>query len=144
MARAKVIVSAGVLMYINGTRVGTVTSFKFSSQTPKNPVHAIDSLEPFELVPVATKVTGSVGLVRTLYDGGAEGLGVSSQFEDVPREKYFSVMLVEHTSDTILFQADYCSLITQNWDFEAKNIVRGTIEFEALDWRNEYTQASKA
>lgn len=124
-------------MYVNGAPFGRVTSFRFSSSTPRDAIYAIDSLDPFELAPTRTRVTGSLGLVRTIADGGAEGAGMTSNYEQLSREKYFSLMLVERISDTVIFRADYCSVVTQQWDVSAKEMVRGSIEFEALDWSNE-------
>ncbi len=137
MSRAKTIVTAGVLLYVNNRPYGQVRSFRFSSQTARNPIYGIDSIDPFELAPTITKVSGSIGLVRTLFDGGAEGAGLTASFEQLPREKYFSIMLIEKASDTVLFRADYCSVTNQNWMFESKEIVRGDVEFEALTWSNE-------
>lgn len=135
--RAKTIVSAGVTVYVNGAPFGRVTSFRFSSNTPREAIYGIDSLDPFELAPTRTRITGSIGLVRTVADGGAEGAGLTTNYEQLSREKYFSLMLVERISDTVIFRADYCSVVNQQWDIAAKEMVRGTIEFEALDWSNE-------
>jgi hypothetical protein len=137
MSRAKTIVTAGVLLYVNNRPYGQVTSFRFNSDTIRNAIYGIDSIDPFELAPSVTKIAGSIGLVRTLYDGGAEGAGLTTSFEKLPKEKYFSLTLVEKSSDTVIFRADYCSVTRQNWDFESKGIAKGNVEFEALTWSNE-------
>lgn len=137
MSRAKTIVTAGVLLYVNNRPYGQVKSFRFNSESPRNAIYGLDSIDPFELAPTITKVAGSIGLVRTLYDGGAEGAGLTASFEQLPQEKYFSIMLVEKSSDTVLFRADFCSVTRQNWIFETKDIVKGEVDFEALTWSNE-------
>lgn len=137
MARQKVIVSAGVTVYLNNKPFGRVSQFRFSSQTPREPIMAIDSLDPVELAPTSTRVTGSMEIIRTVGDGGAEGAGMTTHFSQLPREKYFSIMLVERISDTVIFRADQCSVVSQSWDFSAKSMVRGSVEFEAIDWSNE-------
>ena len=137
MSRTKTIVTAGVLLYVNNKPYGQVKSFRFNSDTPRNAIYGIDSLDPFELAPTVTKVSGSIGLIRTLFDGGVEGAGLTANYEQLPREKYFSITLVEKASDTVLFRADFCSVTRQSWDFEAKEMVKGQVEFEALTWSNE-------
>ena len=137
MARAKTIVAASVILYINNQPYGRVESFRFSSQTPRDAIYGIDSLDPMELAPTRTKVTGSIGIIRTVGDGGIEGAGFTTNYELLSREKYFSIMLVERQSDTVIFRADYCSVAGQQWDVQARERVKGTLEFEALDWSNE-------
>lgn len=137
MSRARTIVSAGVLLYVNNKLYGKVVAFRFTSQTPREAINGIDSIDPFELAPTSTRVTGSIELVRTVADGGAEGAGLTTSYDKLPREKYFSVMLVERISDTVLFRADHCSVVSQTWDFPSKEKARGSLEFEALEWSNE-------
>lgn len=137
MTRARTIATAGVIVYVNNRPFGKVTGFSFSSQTPREPINGVDSIDPFELAPNSTRVTGTLELVRTLYDGGVEGAGLTTNFERLPQEKYFSLMLVERISDTVLFRADYCSVNSQNWSFPSRGLARGSVEFEALSWSNE-------
>lgn len=140
MSRARTIVAANVICYINNRPFGRVNHFSFSSSTPREPINAVDSIDPFELAVNSTKVSGSLGLVRTLYDGGAEGAGLTTNFERLPQEKYFSIMLVERLSDTVLFRADHCAVNQQSWTISAKNVVQGQVEFEGLTWSNEATE----
>lgn len=142
MSRARTIVSAGVLLYVNNQPFGKVTGFKFSSDTPRDAIQGIDAVDPFELAPTVTRVKGSLELVRTIGDGGVEGAGLTTNFEALPQEKYFSIMLVERISDTVLFRADYCSVQSQSWEFRAKEMVHGSVEFEALSWSNEVRASS--
>ena len=83
-------------------------------------------------------MTGKIGLFRTVGDGGIEGSGFTANYEQLSREKYFSLALIERTSDTVIFRADYCSVISQDWDASERSILRGSLEFEALDWSNEF------
>ncbi len=140
MTRARSIVAANVICYVNNRPFGKVTGFSFSSATPREPINGIDSIDPFELAANTTRVTGSLTLVRTLYDGGAEGAGMTTDFERLPQEKYFSILLVERLSDTVLFQANHCSVNQQSWGASAKGVMTGQVEFEALSWTNEATE----
>ena len=137
MTRARTVVAAGVALHINGKVYGRVTSFSWSSATPRTPKYGIDSTDPFEMMPTITRVQGRIGLVRTVGDGGAEGAAIATRFANLPREKYFSLALVETKSDTVLFEANSCSVISQSWQVPTKGLVTGEVEFTALDWNNE-------
>lgn len=137
MSRARVITGASILCYINGSRFGRVSGFSFRSMTPRKAIYGLDSIDPHELAPTVSRCTGSIRLYRTTGDGGAEGAGMSASFEDLPREKYFTIQLIDRGTDKVLFQAQYCSVVSQNWDMPAKGTITGSLEFEAITWSNE-------
>lgn len=138
MSRAKVIPSGSVNVYVNGKPFGRCVGFTFKSATAKREIHGIDSLDPYELAATTASISGSMTIVRTVADGGAEGAGMTVTYEDLPREKYFSIMLVDRgANDTVLFQADECSVSSQSWNVPAKGVVTGTVEWSAISWSNE-------
>lgn len=132
MARQSLVTGASVLCYINGQLFGLVSSFKWSSNTPRRSIPEIDSLFPAELVPIMTKVTGTIGLYRKVGDQGIEGAGLSAPLDLLAQEKYFTVMLTERTTDSILFRADFCSVVNQSWDIPSRGMVMGNVSFESL------------
>ena len=135
--RQKTIVSAGVILHLNGRPYGRVTSFQWTSDTPRSAKYGLDSPLPVELAPTITRVTGRVGVVRTVGDGGIEGAGMTTAFETLIREKYFTLQLIERGSDTVVFEAKSCSVTQQSWSVPEKGKVTGEIAFEALSWANE-------
>lgn len=137
MAASRLLTGARVILYINGRPYAAVISFKWDSATPKKAIYGLDSGEPYELAPGQTKITGTITLLRTIGDGGAEGAGMVAEFSDVPREKYFTLALVERLTDTQIFRADQCSVTNQGWDIPSKGTVTGSLSFEALTWNNE-------
>jgi hypothetical protein len=138
MARARVISSAAVILYVNGRPYGRVSEFSFRSMSPRRALFGLDSMHPYELAPTQGKITASMKVYRTVGDGGAEGAGMTATFEEVVRERYFSVMLVDRgAQDTVLFQADNCSLVSQAWSIPTRGIITGSLEFEALMWSND-------
>lgn len=137
MARARTVVGAHLICFINGQPFGRITHFTFQSATPRRPIYGLDSMDPYELAVTQAKIRGTMRIYRTVGDGGAEGAGITANFDDLPREKYFTVQLIERGSDKIFFQAELCSVVTQSWDVPAKGVVSGTIEFEAITWNNE-------
>lgn len=132
------IVGATVDCYINGKLYSVVTSFRWSSDTSRRSIHGIDSAEPLELAPTITRVTGSVGLLRSHMDAGIEGVGVVAPLQDLSREKYFTIALMDRMTGTIIFKADNCSVMNQSWDVPARGMVTGQMTFEAIGWGNEY------
>lgn len=137
MARSRIVAAAKVIVYINGKKFGQVTGFSWQSITQRKPAYGLDSGEPYEFMPLTTKCMGSVSVIKTIADGGVEGRGAVARFEDLPREKYFSIMLVERTYDMVIFQADRCVVNAQSWDVQAKGILTGRFEFETFTWNNE-------
>lgn len=142
MSKSSVVVAPQVVAYINGKRVGRVFSFRWSSDTPRKSINGLDQLTPQELAPTSARCSGSVGILRTVMDGGIEGLGMTAHSSQVVREKYFSLTLVDRLTDTILFRADKCSVINQSWDVAEKGVVRGMVNWEALEWSNECLPAT--
>ena len=139
MPRALVVTGAAIVCYVNGTPYGRVSGFSFRSATPRRALYGLDVIDPQELAPTQTKISGTLKLYRTVGDGGAEGAGMVANFEDLPREKYFTLQLVDRGSDKVIFQAQKCSVTMQAWDFPRKGVVTGSLEFEAITWNNEVT-----
>jgi hypothetical protein len=135
--KARTITGASVICYVNGKVLGRATGFSFQSVTPRRAIYGIDSCEPYELAPTQAKVSGTISVVRTIGDGGADGM--VADFEDLSRERYFSIALVERGSDRVFFQASACSLVSQLWSIPSKSHISGTLSFEALGWSNETT-----
>jgi hypothetical protein len=135
--RTKIVVSAGVILHLNGKPFGKVKTFQWSSATPRKPQYGLDALVPFELIATPTRLTGRIGLYRTVGDAGAEGANMVALYRDLPREKYYSLALIERASDTTIFEARYCSTLSQTWSAPEKGIVTGDIEFEAIEYNSE-------
>lgn len=139
MSRAKSVVSAGIVVYVNGTPYGRVKSFSWESASSRKSIYGLDALQPYELAPTITKIVGTMAIQRTVGDGGAEGAAMTTNFENIPAEKYCTIQLVERVSDSLIFEAKFCSITRQSWEVPEKGMVTGRVEFEALDWNNELT-----
>lgn len=135
--RSRLVSGAKVLCYVNGQLLARVTEFSFNIDTPIKEVRGVDSPIPYELAVTHGRCTFSMSLLRTVSDGGAEGVGLSAPFEDISNQKYFSVMLIERTSDTVIFQADFCMAQNQSWSAPAKGLMMGKLSATSLAWNNE-------
>lgn len=140
MARSNIITGAKVVVYINSKPFAFVMNFRWDSSTPRRAIYGIDSGEPYELAPTTTKIGGSVGVYRTIDGGGLEGPGIVANLDNIPREKYFSLALIERSTGVTIFRADQCSVISQSWDVPSRGIMTGSFTFEALSWNNEVQQ----
>ncbi|NDD85746.1 hypothetical protein EBZ38_15905 [bacterium] len=140
MARSRLITGAKVVVYVNGSVFGYAINFRWTSSTPRRAIYGIDSGEPYELAPTTTRIVGSMSLYRTIDGGGLEGPGVVANLDNIPREKYFSIALMERSSGQVIFRAEQCSVVSQSWDIPSRGIVTGSFEFEALAWNNEVEQ----
>ena len=82
-----------------------------------------------------------MSVLRVSGDVGAEGSGIVAPYPDLPREKYFSVTLVEIDTDTVIFNSSRCSLVSQRWEIGARGIVTGDFAFKAVNWNHQFTQS---
>lgn len=136
--RARVIPSAAVVLYVNGRQFGRVQAFSFRAATARRALYGIDSTDPYELAPTVGRISATMTVYRTVGDGGAEGAGMAATMEDLSKEKYFGVMLVDRgAQDSVIFQADHCSMTSQSWSIASRGIITGNLEFEALTWSND-------
>lgn len=137
MANPQTVVAARLVCYVNGVRYGKVTGFHYSSETSHKEARGIDSLVPYELMPTSVRVTGSMSVVRTTADGGLEGAGLTAPIPDIPRERYFSLTVLDRMTDTVVFRADQCKVTSQSWAVEARSPVSGQFTFQAIIFNNE-------
>lgn len=131
------VVGAAVVVWVNKRPFGVATSFRWTSATPKKPLYGLDNPDPYELGVTTTKIEGVVSVYRIDGDGGAEGWGMTANFEEISREKYYEIMLVNRLTDRVIFHAEHCTTQNQNWEVSARGVMSGTIQFEALSWSNE-------
>jgi hypothetical protein len=137
MARSLLLTSAQVILYVNGLRFGRVTGFSWTSDTPRRKIHAVDAVTPFELGMTVSSITGTLSVLRVAGDGAAEGAGMVAPVLDLSREKYFHMLLVDITTGFVVFQADFCSLESQQWTARPRSYLEGSLTFSALTYNNE-------
>lgn len=118
-----------------------MSSVEFTSVTPRKPLHTIDQLFAAELVPLSFQVAGNIGLYRTVGDGGGQGAGLVARLQDIPKEMYCTLLLVERKSDLVLFESTLCHTTSEGWSVPNKGIVTGHLQFTGISWSNEYSAA---
>jgi hypothetical protein len=139
----KTLVSGGVNCFINGVSIGWVTGVSFASNTPRRSITGIDTLVPFELVPLSTEINGTIQVVKMFGDDSLELRGIVGGAKNIINEKYFTLMLVQRSAtgaSYILFRADQCSVESQSWDIQARGIVTGQFAFRGIEATNGATE----
>ena len=137
MSKSTLLTSPKIVAYINGRALGLVTSFRWSGDTPMKPANGLDNITPLELMPTNARCTGSMGLLRQSLDGGVEARGMTAHSSQVVRERYYTLTLIDRTTDTTIFRADFCMTTNQSWEVPERGFVKGQVNFEALSWSNE-------
>lgn len=129
---------ARVFLYINGSLVGLVTDFSFSSSTPSVDISGIDVDYPIELGSGQVKTTGSFSIYKLITDSGAQSYGLTTTPIYTNIQKYVTLTLIDRGIDTVIFQADYAKVTNESWQVATKSMMTGNITFEALTWVNSY------
>jgi hypothetical protein len=132
-----VIVTSDVQLLINGNLYAQVASFSFASNTNYKETFALDSPTPYELAPTTTSITGNVQCYRMSGDGGLEGIGATTFFNDFPKQQYITIALRQISTDQIIFRASYCVVTAQSWSMPTKSIITGNFTFRGIIWDNE-------
>lgn len=133
------ITGAHVVLFVNGALYGQVMGFSWNSSTPHKEIEGLDMTVPSELAPTRGRAGGTIDLYRVIGDGGAEGAGLAVSYTNLPKAKYFSLMMVERLSNSVIFRADYCTGEQQQWRAVPKSFMTGSLTFKAIGWNNEVT-----
>jgi len=130
------VTGARLILYVNGKKFAPVNSFSPVEDSPHREVHGIDSLEPIELVQGPLTCSGMFTIYRQVHDGGVEGAGMKATWDAETRSKYFSILIVDRITDTIIWESRKNSIVRQSWNFPAKGYVTGNIMFKGLSYGN--------
>ena len=138
--RPQLVAGGRVLIYLNGVRFGRAISIQLNISSPNRSIETIDDLQPAELAPTRVRLRGTVTCYRLAGDGGIEGAGVSTEFAEIPRQKYFTLTLRDRVTDSVLFEFDYCMVDEQIWQVATKELMTGSFNFTGITWANEATK----
>lgn len=137
MSISSILVGARIVVYINGEEYALVSQASWDVAAPRKAIFAVDSAIAYELAPTTVQVMGNLSVYRLIQDGGLEGYGITQFPSDILSEKYVTITMVDSKSDSVLFAANQCAIVSQRWDIPSKGIVKGTLVFQAIDWYNE-------
>ena len=135
--RPKALRAADLQVYINGKLFAIATGLRWSAENGRHAIYGIDQYIPFELAPGTAAIKGTVECIRLRQDGGLEGYGVSAPESKLLFEKYFSLAVVDRSTDTVILAVDEAAIGSQNWQVNAKGELTGNFAFEGKAWSNE-------
>lgn len=137
MSKPKSLRGADLQVYINGHLFAVATGLRWGADTGRHAIYGIDQYTPFELAPGSTSIKGTIDCVRLRQDGGIEGRGVAAPEEKMLYEKYFSLAVVDRSTDTVVLAIERAAVQSQNWQVNAKGELTGSFGFEGIEWENE-------
>lgn len=137
MAGSNLVTSPHVVCYINSIPFARCSGVSYTTTSPAKQLHGIDTLLPTELVPQALSVSGNLQVYKLHIDGGAEAAGFIGTWSKMTRSKYFSLMILDRYTDSVIVRVDRCYLNSQTWQIQPKQFVVGTFSWAGLDYSNE-------
>lgn len=122
---------AHVLVYVNNQLFGRVASIDLDQTTPLKEIQTVDYLGSIEIANMNVTGGGSMVIYKTKRDGGIEASGFVARWQDLSRQKYFSLLLIDRSSDTVIYRADKNMVASQKWHY-GQELVLGVVTFRSI------------
>jgi hypothetical protein len=136
MAISNLVVSAHAVCYINSVPLARCCGLSYDISSPRKEVRGIDVLEPVEFIITGLSFKGTLQIYKLKDDGGAEAAGLIPTWNKMTQGKYFSLQVLDRTTDGVLIQVDKCEVLNQSWSVVPKSFVLGTITFSGFSYSN--------
>ncbi len=143
MSQAPAVAAGRTYLEVDGRVVAQAVAFSCSMDPGLYEEYGLDDVEPAELGYTVVRIRGSIGLVRRVGDGGADGLGLGAPSDLLTRKKYSSMSLVDVGLKRPVFSWEGAILFgNESWQMVAKGQMAGAVTFTATSkWLNEVTGA---
>ena len=132
-------IGGNLKLLINNKTLGIVTGFSYMIDYGRRALRGVDCPFPQEIVSGQQTVRGQVSVVRlkgvTLENCGVISPQLSNTGTatgEMAGDPYFSLTLVDRTSDQTVFRVDAASLTNQQWTVGARGIMTGSFNFEGV------------
>jgi hypothetical protein len=136
---SSLIVTANTVLYINGTPYVFVSEVTPTITSPQKILRGIDYLPGIEMAPMPVEYTVSAILYRKKNSGGLEGQGFLPKWDKATRGKYFSAIIMDRTTQEILFETQRNLITSQSWRLAPRNILTGQVTWVGLGYSNDGT-----
>lgn len=137
MGKVKILRAADLQVYINGKLFAVCTGLRWQTNSGHKPIYGIDQITPFEIAPGPSSIRGSIECIRLKGDGGLEGRGVAAPEKYMLLEKYFSLAVLDRSTDIVILAIEDVLVGEQNWNINSRGQLAGAFTFEGLGWENE-------
>jgi hypothetical protein len=134
---SKVLEGATVKVFVNGSLLGWAAGINLRIRTPVRQAHGIDSSTAFEAIPTTYSVTATMTVYRGRHSGGAEGAGLAASGENLLKQKYATIELVDRLSNAVIAKLTECMVTDQAWSYLPKQLVTGQISLDGINHQNE-------
>ncbi len=125
-------------IYINGNLFGVVSEIRWEQAYGRHAISGIDSVFPFELASGQAVLQGSMSIYRLHNTAGLEGKAIAPRDFKLPRERYFSLQVVDNVTDTVILQCNRAAVSSQSWNAASQQILQGSFSFMGIGWANEF------
>ena len=137
MSISNLVTTPHCVCLINSVPFARCSGLTYDILSPRREVHGIDVLPPVELVPTSLSIHGTVQMYKIHFDGGNEASGLVATWNLLTKEKYFSLMVLDRVTDTVLVQADKCCVTNQSWVIQPRSFVIGTVAWTGIEYNND-------
>lgn len=142
MATSSIICGPHTVVYINGKPFAQVSAIDYNINSPYRVITGIDTLLPLDTAPQSLSYTANMQIYMLRGRGGIEGEGLCATWEAATRGKYFSILVMDRLTSTILFEGRKNRATGQQWKIASKSIVTGSVQFTGLFYNNNTISAS--
>lgn len=140
MPQSPPVAAPRVLFYVDGSLIAAATKWTIRQGALQDEIFGIDEIDNQEISPGIVRVAGSVDMVRRVGDGGAEGYGLMTTTDLLPRKQYGSMLLLDRQTKQQIFRFDGGIVFEeQSWSMQAKGLMLGSVTFKGTRWANEVT-----
>jgi hypothetical protein len=130
------IVGAHAVLYINGMPYAYVSDIDVSIASPQKPLHGIDYLQPLEAAPGPLSYNVSAQIYRHRGSVGIEGDGFVPMWNNATRGKYFSAIIMDRITSTVMFESQKNLVTGQNWRVN-RGFIMGQVSWQGIDYSND-------
>jgi hypothetical protein len=69
--------------------------------------------------------------------GGLEGAGLTVFADQLPRQKYLKIVVVDRVTDRVVFEVISAVLISQTWQAVPRQLMQGNFTIKALSYTSD-------
>jgi hypothetical protein len=130
------IVGAHAVLHINGMPYAYVSQLNPTITSPQKEIRGIDYLLPFDAAPGPLSYSVSAQIYRNRSHVGLEGEGLVPTWDKATRGKYFSAIIMDRITSTVLFESQRNLVTGQSWSI-GKGFVIGQVAWQGLGYTND-------
>lgn len=136
--RSKTLRGLDLIVYVNAKPWSFADDLNWDIDYGGEPIYGVDSLFPFEITTTRGLISATIHYWRQHNTAGAEGAGMIPIQQDLPRERYFYLQVVDRQTGATYLEIPMCKLRRQTGSGKARSPVEGTLALSGLGWANEF------